>query len=358
MSRIYSMIKMFLLTRRKSVFNQKTPGFFLSLNKKGQAVLEYILLLIIALSIILGALYQLNDAFRKFTSSLFGDYLACLLESGELPGQSGLCQASFKPFKLTDGNTLVPSGSSSGSSSSGPSSNNPGSTSSGPGGSNGSDYSTSNDGSSRSGRDGGAYGGSRDSSSAGGGRGDGGGSAAGSRSGSGQSEKSGGSIPAGAGDGANGASGSGGRFKPSRGQSGSSAESGESAEATGGDGEKSDRSRSGGYGNLNSSATSTKTSSYDEYLGRLRYVPSRSEKQEEKEPASKKIEVTEADKKPKGARLPTSSSDQSKKEQNMELDSSITFPNFIRYLLIAAIAIAIVLFLGGQALAIKKGQEK
>lgn len=63
--------------------------------------------------VVLGGIYQLNSAFREWAKGYFGDYLACLLETGELPsiggsvGDSGLCNQFFKPFNLKDGRMLI-----------------------------------------------------------------------------------------------------------------------------------------------------------------------------------------------------------------------------------------------------------
>lgn len=67
------------------------------------------LLLFVAVMLVMGLAYQFNDAFRVWAKSYFGDYLACLLETGELPalggtgGQSSSCSAIFKSFSLADG---------------------------------------------------------------------------------------------------------------------------------------------------------------------------------------------------------------------------------------------------------------
>lgn len=85
-------------------------------DEKGQAVVEYVLVLVVAVSIILGGIYQLNSAFKTWANNYFGNYLACLLETGELPtisgtgGDSGLCNQFFKPFTLADGRPLVQPG--------------------------------------------------------------------------------------------------------------------------------------------------------------------------------------------------------------------------------------------------------
>jgi hypothetical protein len=78
-------------------------------NQRGQGVTEYILLLVVLIAMFLGGLYQLNTAFEKWANSYFGDYLACLLETGDLPsiggapGDSGICNQLFEPFDLASG---------------------------------------------------------------------------------------------------------------------------------------------------------------------------------------------------------------------------------------------------------------
>ncbi|NQZ18798.1 MAG: hypothetical protein HRT44_06015 [Bdellovibrionales bacterium] len=84
----------------------------------GQAVVEYILMLVITVSIILGVLYQFNDAFKNYLDNYFGDYIACLLETGELPSLGGdgptsaECNANFADFTVASGRPLVDGGSS------------------------------------------------------------------------------------------------------------------------------------------------------------------------------------------------------------------------------------------------------
>jgi hypothetical protein len=82
-------------------------------SQSGQAVVEYILILVAVVGIMLGAVYQFNDAFRSWANNYFGEYLACLLETGELPsidgapGDSGICTQLFKPFSLVEGRPLL-----------------------------------------------------------------------------------------------------------------------------------------------------------------------------------------------------------------------------------------------------------
>ncbi|MBX9766618.1 MAG: hypothetical protein K2X47_05045, partial [Bdellovibrionales bacterium] len=56
-----------------------------SINQKGQASIEYVLVLVIVIMIGLGIVWKFNSAFRQFASSYFGQYLDCLLANGELP---------------------------------------------------------------------------------------------------------------------------------------------------------------------------------------------------------------------------------------------------------------------------------
>jgi hypothetical protein len=110
---------------RNQVFKQKAQLLFKSFcwpkvgkvshfrSQSGQAVLEYILILVVVVGIALGVLYQLNTALKKYVQSYFGDYVACLLETGELPGLGGdtgasaeSCNALYEPFSLQNGRPL------------------------------------------------------------------------------------------------------------------------------------------------------------------------------------------------------------------------------------------------------------
>jgi hypothetical protein len=75
-------------------------------DESGQAVLEYVLVLFVSVTLILGLLYQFNSAFKAYASNLFGNYIACLIETGELPG-SQACASSFVEFDINNGNTIV-----------------------------------------------------------------------------------------------------------------------------------------------------------------------------------------------------------------------------------------------------------
>ena len=68
-------------------------------SQSGQAVIEYVLVLVIVVSILTGILFQFSSAFRTYTKALFGDYISCLLEAGELPGSSIACSESMPSWK-------------------------------------------------------------------------------------------------------------------------------------------------------------------------------------------------------------------------------------------------------------------
>lgn len=76
-------------------------------NERGQGTIEFILVLVVIAAMALGGLYQFNDAFGKYLDNYFGNYLACLLETGELPNLGGTtnagCDEDFEEFSLANG---------------------------------------------------------------------------------------------------------------------------------------------------------------------------------------------------------------------------------------------------------------
>ncbi len=81
--------------------------------QSGQAVAEYILVLLVAVILILTFLWLFSGAFKAWANNYFGDYLTCILETGELPnisgepGDSGQCDQFFEPFSLKNGRPLI-----------------------------------------------------------------------------------------------------------------------------------------------------------------------------------------------------------------------------------------------------------
>jgi len=88
--------------------------------QSGQAVIEYILILSVVILLILGGVYQFNDSFRNYVRGFFGGYIACLLETGELPslGASQVatqtCVAQYRAFDPNSGQPLLTGGAGSG----------------------------------------------------------------------------------------------------------------------------------------------------------------------------------------------------------------------------------------------------
>lgn len=82
-------------------------------NERGQALVEYILILVVSVALILGLMFEFNTAFKAWANNYFGDYLTCLLETGELPsiggspGDSGVCNQFFATFSLKNGRPSV-----------------------------------------------------------------------------------------------------------------------------------------------------------------------------------------------------------------------------------------------------------
>lgn len=80
------------------------------LNESGQATLEYILILTVTVLIILSLVWQFNSAFKKYADAFFDGYIACLLETGELPGTGGDCSAEYQKFSIANGTPLIGGG--------------------------------------------------------------------------------------------------------------------------------------------------------------------------------------------------------------------------------------------------------
>jgi hypothetical protein len=304
---------------------------------------------VIVIMIGLGIVWKFNSAFRQFALSYFGQYLDCLLANGELPsiasGKPGTCDAEFKPFDLASGRSPInPSSSSSGSSgnsssgdygrakdskgsrssSSGKSSDSPSSSSEGSGSSSGSTSSSSS---------------SRRSSSSSSGKDD-------SPGGLGNDSANSSRVPAPATQASS---------KSAFGSGGGSNSSGDSEKEKSGSDEKKSGDDSSGSGSGNSRFGSRS----DTEEGRLRYVPSGSQaKRDDREETLRpeKVPASDGDSAGSAGRVPLAKGDR-KVASSEDDDDSMALPNFIRYLLIAAIVIALVLFLGGQAVQISKGQE-
>src|SRR5690606_36196862 len=82
-------------------------------NSKGQAVLEYLLLVFVILLIVLPIIVSIANSTKKFSENYYGAYFECLLEVGELPqlGADGNseteCDDLYEPFTVSDGRPLT-----------------------------------------------------------------------------------------------------------------------------------------------------------------------------------------------------------------------------------------------------------
>ncbi len=65
-------------------------------NQKGAGLVEYLLLLIIGVSLILGLMNQFYRPFGQWLTNYTGSYLQCLLETGELPALGGTTSGECK----------------------------------------------------------------------------------------------------------------------------------------------------------------------------------------------------------------------------------------------------------------------
>lgn len=130
------------------ILREKNSQFTSGLsNIRGQAAVEYVLMLVIIVAMIYGLTSQIFRPVNAFLDNYMGKYLECILEMGELPSlgsestalEDEGCNARFQPGTLANGRPPNGSGGAgSGSSSSSNSSTNKNSSSSEGGGSGGS----------------------------------------------------------------------------------------------------------------------------------------------------------------------------------------------------------------------------
>jgi hypothetical protein len=262
-------------------------------SQKGQAITEYILILVAVIGIILGGLYQLNSAFKTWANNYFGNYLACLLETGELPaisgsgGDSGICAQLFEPFSWEKGRPLLATG-----------------------------------------------------------KDDSGGSKGGSTAGTREQSRSraGGYSPA----------GHVGRFGGQFGRGGSGGARSKLKGAS------SDSDQGKGIGNMNYGKTYSSKVSGRRNEGVRYRLDNQFAFEDEKEKPQKRKAASAARKSDEGGRRPRillRKKDFKSTLQESD-DEPMSFAGFIRLLIIAAIIIALVMFLGGQMLQIGKSMER
>lgn len=95
-------------------------------NNQGQALVEYILMLVITVSLIIALMNQIFKPFGEFVDNYMGKYVGCLLEYGELPSfgseagspvdEDSECEKRFQKGSATAGRPPINNGGSGGSS--------------------------------------------------------------------------------------------------------------------------------------------------------------------------------------------------------------------------------------------------
>ncbi|WP_277576481.1 hypothetical protein [Bdellovibrio svalbardensis] len=279
-------------------------------NDRGQAAIEYVLLLIISVSLVLALVYQIFKPMQRYMDAYMGDYVACLLETGGLPSfGSDMMSAkdmgcTIAQFDKKDGSF----GNSKGSN--------------GQGGSG----SESGDGSS----------GSSSNSSGGGGSDSSGGSSG--RSGyAGSASRNGGRLARAPRKGAAGIEGGG--------------QQGGRVVEIALDGNGSGSFFGGSRGSSYAIQTRRKVSS----VNMSGWSESERKKLEKNSDAGRTKVIATDDMGPAPKKIMVKKPDV--KTVLQEEKEELTVGNFIRYLFIAALIIALVIFIGGQALSMSKGDE-
>jgi hypothetical protein len=284
-------------------------------SSSGQATVEYVLVMIIVIVIILGLVFQFNDAFRNYARNYFGAYLQCLLDNGELPNlgaqvATSTCDEEFQPFNIASGRVPNFSGASS----------NPGQLGAG-------------------GRSGSSSGDAKEESSP---------KDPGAASGGSETDRSGRPSRFSS---SSGRTSSGNNLRPSKFASGNdNAEAGGNAGSAGGARtRKVIRRSSDGTPIVNERNFSEggrqayfQASKVDEEVLRdeAGLLPERFEQNGRTKKKAFEQEIV------------------ARKIQSEEEAKELSFSNFMRYLLIAAVIIAVILFLAGQFLSISKSMEK
>lgn len=287
-----------LVRVKKSQFTSRL-GLFRLRDTQGQALVEYILMLVITVSLVLALISQIFKPFGQFIDNYMGAYVGCLLEYGELPtlgssdpsapDEDSECNKRFASASLSSGRPPLHNG----------------------------------QGELEGNKDKSAKGGSGSSS--------GGYAGSASRNGSRYINS--------------------GRGRPSVGVESGAERSGKVVEIALEDGGANAFFRSNAAGTRQSITPRRKTTS----VGLAGLSEAEKKKLEKKaNSASRVVEIGEGNApspKKTMVKMPEA-------KPVIEEDKPITVGNFIRYLFIAALVIALVIFIGGQALQMSKSFEK
>lgn len=278
-------------------------------NQKGQAVLEYVLLIFMVLIVSLAILIGLARSTQRFFHNYYGQYFECLLETGELPslGADGNaeteCDDLYEPFTVTDGRAPI-DGKSGGS---------------------------RDDANKNSDKDS-----DQDASDQANAEGSGGGGSAEYR----------GPISAGAGAFGSDAAGRSRKVPLSK------------ADRGGGAGDDED----GSDGTVRYNNFRQNNDFGSDGSGRSEYVPvygtmAGEEEEEKKSSAQAKAPVAQDPEQAlRGKRVPAKS-ETKKDNKEVDVDGGMDFPDFMRFLIIAVIILVIIIFFGGQVMQYQKSKD-
>lgn len=77
---------------------------------RGQATVEYVLLLVVTIGLLIAVAAQVFTPFNKWAKTYMGSYIGCLLDAGELPmlgttgsGADNICNGKFEQFSIGSG---------------------------------------------------------------------------------------------------------------------------------------------------------------------------------------------------------------------------------------------------------------
>jgi hypothetical protein len=290
----------------------KMPNSSFRAFQKGQAAVEYLLLLFVILALSIGIVSKFSASFRSFAQSYLIDYVECLLQNAELPtlgfsgpSASSVCEGAYEPFSLRLGRPAVSSSSGNSVSSNSSATNQSSSTSKNSGGSSPANSTSSSNS-------------------------------------SGTSESN-----------SFASSPRGGAYANSGGSKGSS----RSVPLTSADSSSESRSSNGRPQGFDSITQIQKSSVLvGPQSNKTRFVEANEASSAEKSLRPQTI-TSQIEKEDGARRVPANT--EIKKKSNLESeDDGFTLPDFLRYLLIIAIIIALVIFFGGQAAQVSKSQQK
>lgn len=304
-------------------------------------LVEYILIMVIVLSIFYGLMKTFNKGFRDYTNAFFGTYIDCLLDSAVLPNQASIANCARSSFQFDANGSLAGGNGQPGSGANG--------NGSGSGSGSNSNGSGAKKGSSKSGADG----------KAGGSAGASGAERMSGQGGNGESSSFAASSGAGAGSGSSASGGGSGR-----GGSGFGSLKPRVAKAKG----AASGSSNGSGRNMQFSSTDYGTQSKkesgssDRFARRAQFkekLPEKEQVQTEKEVAKKEAAGDRGTRiERKRAMVEEARKPASKQGLQADMTFEFSFGNIFRWIMIISILLLVLLVIGGQLSQISKSMDK